>query len=73
MSAPPLYTRSEPYTERSTPVEFDQAGLEVVDCLEPPFTEAQAGSSPAALIFPDATAAAADGLPGMWVWHLERR
>ena len=52
---------------------FRTAGLDVVDCLEPPFTEAQAGSSPAALIFPDATAAAADGLPGMWVWHLERR
>lgn len=51
---------------------FRDAGLEVVECLEPEFTEAQA-STPAAFVFPEAARVASSGLPGLWVWALSRR
>jgi len=50
---------------------FRTAGLSVVECLEPEFTEAQA-STPAAFVFPEAARVASSGLPGLWVWVLTK-
>ena len=51
---------------------FRTAGLLVEDCIEPPMGRAQIESSPASLVFPDATRTAVEGLPGLWVWELRR-
>ena len=51
---------------------FRAAGLLVDDCIEPPMTPAQIETSPAFALFPAATMAAAEGLPGLWVWELRR-
>ena len=52
---------------------FRTAGLEVTDCREPEFTDAQTAASPSALFYPDALKAAAGDLPGLWVWALTKR
>lgn len=51
---------------------FRKAGLTVVDCIEAPFGEAQIASSPATLLYPDATRAALADLPSLWVWVVRR-
>ena len=70
---PMRFVRNHAHTASTWLRAFRIAGLEVVDCLEPPFTDAQVSSSPAAIMFPAAAAAATEGLSGMWVWHLQRR
>lgn len=52
---------------------FRAAGLDVVDCLEPEFTEEQASSTPAAFVFPEAARVASSGLAGLWVWVVTKR
>ena len=69
---PMRFVRNHAHTASTWLRAFRGAGLDIVDCLEPPFTEDQTASSPAAFVYPEATAAAASDLPGLWVWHLER-
>jgi ubiquinone/menaquinone biosynthesis C-methylase UbiE len=47
---------------------FRSAGLHVEECIEEPFSAEQIASSPADLVFPDATRAALTGLASVWVW-----
>jgi hypothetical protein len=51
---------------------FAGAGLEVVDCVEAPFTDEQIASDPSAAFHPEAARAAALGLPSVWIWELRR-
>jgi SAM-dependent methyltransferase len=51
---------------------FRAAGLEVVDCVEEPFTDEQIDGDPTAAFHPEAIRAAASGLPSIWVWELRR-
>ncbi len=51
---------------------FRAAGLDVADCLEPQFADVQATSTPSYMFYPEASLAASDGLPGLWVWVLRR-
>ena len=51
---------------------FRAAGLEVADCREPHFADVQATSTPAYMFYPEASLAASEGLPGLWVWVLRR-
>jgi len=52
---------------------FRAAGLDVTECLEPEFTEAQTAASPSGLVYPEAAQAACGELPGLWVWALTKR
>ena len=51
---------------------FAAAGLDVVDCVEAPFTDEQIASDPSAAFHPEAARAAAAGLPSVWIWELRR-
>lgn len=51
---------------------FAGAGLEIVDCVEAPFTDEQIASDPSATFHPEAAQAAAAGLPSVWIWELRR-
>jgi len=51
---------------------FTGAGLSVVDCIEPLFSEAEASGVPAFALFPDATRQAFIGLPFLLIWRLRR-
>jgi SAM-dependent methyltransferase len=51
---------------------FAGAGLEVVDCVEAPFTDEQIAGDPSAAFHPEAIRAAAVGLPSVWIWELRR-
>lgn len=51
---------------------FRTAGLEVVDCAEPPYSEAEAALHPASAEYPEATRTAMVGFPFLWVWTLRR-
>lgn len=52
---------------------FAGAGLEVVDCVEAPFTDELIAGDPSAVFHPEALRAAAVGLPSVWVWELRRQ
>jgi SAM-dependent methyltransferase len=52
---------------------FRAAGLEVVDCVEAPFTDDQIAGDPSAAFHLDAARAAAGGLPSVWIWELRAR
>jgi SAM-dependent methyltransferase len=51
---------------------FAGAGLQVADCVEPPFTEELIAGDPSAAFHPEALRAAAVGLPSVWIWELRR-
>ena len=51
---------------------FAAAGLDVVDCVEAPFTDEQIASDPSAAFHPEAARAATAGLPSVWIWELRR-
>jgi SAM-dependent methyltransferase len=51
---------------------FDEAGLSVADCLEPPWGDAQLSRLPGYPIYPDACRQAFSDLPYLLVWRLTR-
>lgn len=51
---------------------FADAGLDVEDCIEQPFTEAGIVSTPAHAVYPEAVRSALDGLVNLWVWVVRR-
>ena len=51
---------------------FRAAGLDVVECIEVPFTDEQIAGDPSAAFHPDAARSALTGLPSVWVWELRR-
>lgn len=51
---------------------FRAAGLDVEECIEEPFSDAQIASSPADLVFPAAARAAMTGLASVWIWVLRK-
>lgn len=51
---------------------FKDAGLQVEQCLEPPFAEAQIMANPTSFVFPEAARASASGLAAFWVWVVSK-
>lgn len=51
---------------------FRDSGLDVSNCDEVPFAEAQITSAPASFVFPEATALAMADLPSLWLWQLRK-
>ena len=49
---------------------FRHVGFQVVDCVEPGYSDAHVATNPAARDHPEAARAAVDGLPSLWIWHL---
>lgn len=47
---------------------FRTAGLDVIDCQEPPINDEQIATSPLAPFYPDAVHQLLDGLPAFWLW-----
>jgi ubiquinone/menaquinone biosynthesis C-methylase UbiE len=52
---------------------FRRSDLDVVQCLEPSYTDRQIESMPAAQMFPAAVRAALGGMPCLWVWVARRK
>jgi SAM-dependent methyltransferase len=52
---------------------FRAAGLSIVECIEPPFGEAQLTRLPSYPLYPDASRQAFADLPYLLIWQLEKR
>jgi ubiquinone/menaquinone biosynthesis C-methylase UbiE len=52
---------------------FASAGLAVVDCVEPAFTDAQIEGLPSYGLYPDASREAYAGIPCLLIWRLQRQ
>jgi SAM-dependent methyltransferase len=65
------FVREHPHTHADYLAAFRLAGLRVLDCVEPPITEAEVQAKRRAFRhIPEATTAAYLGLPAVLVWHL---
>lgn len=72
-SRPMTWVRNNHHSASTWLRAFRNAGLDVEECIEEPFSDEQIASSPADLVFPAAARAAMTGLASVWVWVLRTR